>query len=152
MIIIKYKMNYSLQLQFSQIYNYGTGNIRQNHFNSGTTCRRSTNTTTVISVVQDHTGRTSIFSYLNYQAASHYYVRRCGLLLQTVQRGLSVLSVCLPVTLVCSPTKRLNQLDAVQVDDLGGPRNILDEDPDTPIGRGDFEGEGAFFSGKGGSL
>jgi len=40
------------------------------------------------------------YNYSNY-AASQYYVRRCGLLLQTEQRALSVgLSVSLFVTVV----------------------------------------------------
>ena len=72
------------------------------------------------------------------------YVRRCGLLLPTEQRGLSVSrSVCRSVILV-SPSKTAGPIEMpfglrTRVD----PGNhVLDGSPNPAMGRGNFEGKG----------
>jgi len=70
-----------------------------------------------------------------------YYVRRCGLLLLTESRGLSV--SCQSVTLV-SPAKTAQPIEMpFGVRTQVGPGNhVLDGTPDPSMGRGNFEGEG----------
>ena len=76
----------------------------------------------------------------NYQAASQYYVRRCGLLLPTEQTGLSV---CLSMTLVSrAKTAALIEMP-LGLRTRVGPRNhVLDGGSDPPW-------EGAILRGKG---
>ena len=75
-----------------------------------------------------------------YQAASQYYLCRCGLFLPTEQRGLSV---CLLVCHTNEPCKNgCTDRAAIWVENLGGPGEpCIRWGPDPTMGRGKFFGE-----------